>query len=489
MIAGQVYRGRRGSPAHEWAVTAEQFREIESELSTLRYGDVPIGPTLNDTLVINFLWGHGDWRWRRAALNRATRLRHRLHPRAGRGDDGGMTPGKVLVTWQESSPRFDGMLRPVVDNLGSGNCIVVLGGGSDVPLLPDGTEVVKWDEAMRFRRDQWRTQYRRCLPEWSRRVRSVCQRYDVPRGAFELLSLQLMISSQRIEGARGLLEDTRPSLVLTEYDRSYLWSCLVLTARHMGIPTITLVHGVIRPDALGFAPVQADRIVCWGESDRNKLLAAGESAQRIVVGGNPRLTRDLPATPSEARQVLGLSRSGRVAVLATSPDRGHLELAELYCRTIEAIPEMTGVVRLHPAEDRSLYASVAERYPGIRFMENDEASLGEALAAADVVVVRGSGVGSDALIKRRSVVVLNPDGELSGNDWELVNAAGCPMARTSGELEDVLRRLVADGGPTPEAAQTSEDYVADFCGLFGRDSARVIGDVVRQTISSGSSLR
>lgn len=102
-------------------------------------------------------------------------------------------------------------------------------------------------------------------------------------------------------------------------------------------------------------------------------MAAGGSAQRIVVGGNPRLTRDLPVTPSEARQMLGLSPRTRVALLATSPDRGHLELAELYCRTIDEIPELTGVVRLHPAEDPSVYASVSEWHPSIRFVDNDEA--------------------------------------------------------------------------------------------------------------------
>jgi hypothetical protein len=294
--------------------------------------------------------------------------------------------------------------------------------------------------------------------------------------------LNLLVASQRIEGFLAFLSDARPSAILTEYDRNHLWSCLILAARQLGIPTVTLVHGVMGPEAIGFAPVLADVIACWGESDRKKLLAAGVPARTIKIGGCPRLSRDIGFAQVEARERLGLDPKARIVLLATSPDRGFLELAELFCRGLHATPDLLGVVRLHPAETKAAYTQVAERYPGVRFMENSEASLDESLAATDIVVVRGSGFGSDALIKRRPVVVLNPDTWSTGHDQDLVESAGCPRAGTAEELSATLSRSLSDDAFRRKLASAAEDYVADFCAAFGPESARLIADIVEGTL-------
>ena len=111
-----------------------------------------------------------------------------------------------------------------------------------------------------------------------------------------------MVASQRVLGCLGFLEAHRPSAILTEYDRNSLWSCLVLAARKLGIPSLTLVHGVIERDAFGFSPVLADHILCWGELDRATLIHAGEASSRVTVAGCPRLSRDLPSPSPEVRQ-------------------------------------------------------------------------------------------------------------------------------------------------------------------------------------------
>ncbi len=332
---------------------------------------------------------------------------------------------------------------------------------------------------MGLRVDDWRRQYRSCRPEWARLLKDVCRCYHLPPGTFGQLSLDLMVASQRIEGFMSFFAENRPAAILTEYDRNRLWSCLVLAARLVQIPTVTLVHGVMGPEAIGFAPVLADRIVCWGEADKRKLLAAGEPPERIVVGGCPRLSRDLSYSGPEARIRLGLGPNARVALLATSPDRGRLSLAEQFCTAVEAVPDIIGMVRLHPAESMLVYAEVAARHPRVRFMENTEATLDESLAAADVAVVRGSGVGGDALVKRRPVIVLDPEGELAGNDRDLVQSAGCPHARTPEELAGLISRLLDDADYRTALSQAAESYVADFCGAFGRESARLIADLVK----------
>ncbi len=461
-------------------LTVSEFREIEAELSQFRYGEIPVGLTLNDQLLIDFFWGHGDWRRRAKWLNQARRVRHRVLPRSEGRVDGFGSNRPVLITWQTSTPHIDNLLLPILDELGGHRCTVITGQQGAIPGLPHDVPVIDGGRGPAYHVADWWTRYRSDRSVWAKQLAGLCRRHDLPSGAFEALALGLMVGSQRIERFLQFLRRHRPSAILTEDDRQHLWSCLILAARHLGIPTATLVHGVISPSAVGSVPVLADLVICWGELDRGKLLSAGEAPEKIVIGGCPRLTRDLGVPAAVARERMGLGPGASVVLLATSPDRGYLELAELFCRSLDGMADLTGIIRLHPTENVSVYAQVARRYPKVRFMENREATLDESLAAADVVIVRGSGVGSDALIKGRLVVVLGPRSETVGHDEDLVRFAGCPRAHTAEEFSEILHRVLHDQTFREGLSDSAERYVAGFCAAFGRDSARLIAQTVGQ---------
>jgi hypothetical protein len=459
-------------------VSTAVVRAIEAELSEPRFLGVPLGPTLSDFLWL-YLWG-GEIDWRRACwLSRARSLWYWLHPRRNRASSTDALRGRILVTWSTSSPRFDEMLRPVITEL-EDELVVLHWSESVLAQLPSGVHAIGWDQVMSYDVKAWRREYRRCRPAWEEHLLDVCRRQNLPHGTFQLLSANLMVASQRVAGCLEFLARARPALVLTEYDRNNLWSCLVLAARRLGIPSVTLVHGVIDQDAVGFSPVLADAILCWGDLDRRKLLAVGEPPEKLVVTGCPRLSRELSAGREEARVKLALDPARRVAMFATSPGPGGLELAELFCTAIDSVGYCQGLVRLHPSERIALYAQVMRRHTRIRFVENAETTLDESLAAADVVVVSTSGLGSDALVKRRPVVVVNSGPVLVGSDWDLVERAGCPWARTAGELSYILTRFFDDDEYRHARAADAERYVADLCSAFGTDSARLVARIVKQ---------
>jgi hypothetical protein len=439
-----------------------------------------MGATLSECLLVQFLWGHGDWRWRARFLNLVRYLRHWLRPRRGHERDAALPKGHILLTWYSSTPRLDDMLLPVLAELADEPCAVVYRHADIESRIPSSVSSIAWGQAVTYGVEAWRQEYRRCRPEWKRRLADIGRRFDLPNGALELLSLNLMLASQRVAGSLEFLERSRPSVVLTEFDRNPLWSCLVLAARRLRIPSVTLVHGVMEQDAIGFSPVLADLIVCWGDLDRGKLINAGEPAEKIIVGGCPRLSRDLSVTRAQGKARLALDPIKPAVMFATSPGRHALELAQLFCAGIECAGAVSGVIRLHPAEESITYAQVAQRHPQVRFLENEEASLDESLAAADVVVVCESGLGSDALVKRRPVIVLNPAATLTGHDWDLVELAGCPHARAPEELADSLAHMLRDPGFREQRAIAAERYVADFCAAYGQDSARGIADIVRR---------
>jgi hypothetical protein len=408
--------------------------------------------------------------------------RHRIWPKVYRGTGTAFAPGSILVTWSIPSHRYDRLLLPVLERLDAERCAVLHGDAGVAPLVPSGIPRVPYREVMDFDARAWRREYDRCWPAWRRTIKDACAEHALPDGTFELLSLELMVASQRVFGCLKFLNAHRPSVILTEYDRNQLWSCLVLAGRNVGIPSLTLVHGVIERDAFGFSPVLADHILCWGELDRAKLRDAGEPPSKLSVAGCPRLTRDLPSPSVEGRRCLGLEHDGPVALLATSPEGARFELAEMFCTAMEQLPDLAGVVRLHPSEDLSSYATVIARHPAVSFVENGRASVDEALAIADLVVVRASGFGSDALVKRKPVVVLSPEPEPTGHDLDLIELAGCPHARDSDELATVLRRMTQDPAFRAERESAAEVFVARFCAAFGDESADITAAAVRAAV-------
>jgi hypothetical protein len=327
----------------------------------------------------------------------------------------------------------------------------------------------------------WRTEYRRCRPEWAARLRSLCRQYELPAGAFEQLAFGLMTASQDVTGCIAFLKKSRPAAIVTDCDRNQQWSCLVLAARLLGIPTVTLVHGVMGEDVVGFSPVLADKIVCWGEFDREQLIAAGEPPEKILIGGCPRLTRDLSATAAQGRMKLSLDPQKPVVMYATNPELQRLELTESFCTAVEKLDFISGVVRLHPSEKLATYGTIIQQHPSVRFFESSVATLDESLASADIIVVHESGVGGDALVKRRPAVVLDFEAQPSGPGADLVRHAGCPHVRTADELADILRRMLLDEPFRRQLALTAEQFVGSFCSAYGEESARLIAAIVRQS--------
>ena len=168
-------------------------------------------------------------------------------------------------------------------------------------------------------------------------------------------------------------------------------------------------------------------------------------------------------------------------MLGTSPEAEWqcLQVGDIFCRAMETLPEVVGLVRLHPSESLAAYADLIRRYPSVRFLDNRQATLDEAMAVAGVVAVQNSGFGGDALVKHRLAVVIDvPPADL-GYGLELVREAGCPRVTSPGEMASVLRSMLFDAHQRGYYEASAQRYVRRFCAYFGRESARRIAEFVR----------
>jgi len=475
---------RRTSMALNQRIPLEFLGELERSLAGAPMCGVPLGSTLNDVVNIDLINGQGRWgivKWLRRRCAEV-QLTHRpaRRPRPPVAD----LEGKVLVTWRSLTSRIDELLLPVIGQLGADRCAVLYDKKEVIARVPPGTIALRCEDSVPHDRTVWLSEFRRCRPFWKATVKAVCRQFLLKAGIYQRLWLELVHASQFFAGCRQLLEALRPAAVLTEYDRSARWSCLVLAARSLRIPTFTLQHGVLADGAFGYVPLLADRIFCWGELHRQTFLQAGEDPRKLLLGGCPRLTRDIAADPASVRSRLGLDPRRAVVVLGTSPidPQDRARLTEVFCNGMNLLGNAVGIVRLHPSEKLDTCSEAMRRYPGIHFVENRQMTLDEAMAAADIIVVHNSGFGSDALVKRRPVAIIDVPGSTLGHGSVLAEQAGCPKAVTAEELAAVLDRTLHDADYRAQLSAAAERFVGRFCAYFGEDSARRIAEGISESV-------
>jgi hypothetical protein len=460
---------------------ASLLRDVEDLLGEQPMFGVAIGSLLNDVVVIDLINGQGKWSTARR-LGWAVRRCLMRRRRAFRPVPPAASNDSILVTWRSSSPRIDGLLKPVIEELGAERCTVLYEKQSVAAHAPRGAALLRLFEVVPHDPEIWLPEFRRCWPAWRAALKGVCRQYGLSATVYERLAIELVYGSQVLSGFRQLLQNLRPAAIVTEYDRSTRWSCLVLAARSLGIPTFTLQHGVLDEQGVGYVPVVADKIFCWGEISRDVLLNCDVSPERILLGGCPRLTRDFEVGRAEGRRKLGLDPNQPMVMLGTAPyaESVRRQLVEVFCQGMKTIDGISGVVRLHASEKLQSYANEIERHPGITFCDNHRLPLEDALAAADFVAVHSSGLGSDALVKRRLVIVIDlPPFDL-GHGRDLVKYGGCPQVATPGELADELKLMLNNDTVRQGRASSAEHFVQRFCSYFGRESAKRIADTVLQ---------
>ncbi len=107
------------------------------------------------------------------------------------------------------------------------------------------------------------------------------------------------------------------------------------------------------------------------------------------------------------------------------------------------------------------------------------------MAACDLVVVHNSGLGNDALVFNRLVVLLDVLATPLNNGRVLAEKAASPVARTPDELRQIVDRILADRQYRHDLHDRAEAYVHGFCAAFGTDAARnVAAEVMRMSKSA-----
>lgn len=454
-------------------ISAEALFEIELALAEPKFQGVPLGSTLGDVLLCDLFQGHGSWTIYSVLKSFLLGWYHQYFQKSVETNVQEGSDGRYLLTWLANMPKLRDLVIPVIEHLGGENCFVVGTDPNMAQQLPCKTKFICFSEIPRAPLKEWRREYDTCARTLKNHLVNVLKKHEVPGFVIPRLLDSLIVQSQLVMACGRFLGSLQPRAIISEYDRNIYASCLVLAAKSRGIPTMTMLHGVINPP-YGYTPLLADKIFCWGEQQQELLVSMGVEPARAVITGCQRAHRFIEANQQAVREKVGFPIEKPLILLVTNPCNPlqRHRLAQAFCEANLTQKGYTAAVRLHPAEEVSFYQEYDRQYPDVTFMANSVWSVDEAMAAADVIVCHDSGFGSDALIKGKPVIVFDVlDSPLSSSK-ELVEKAGCPKVRSASDLTTTIERILSDDMFRAELKKSTEVFVSYFCAAFGDEAAR-----------------
>lgn len=451
---------------------------LEAALYDLQFRDVPVGSLLGQVWHA-VLCGTSESAGVRARVRSLAGKIWRAAPQLGQDARAALEPGRLLSTWINPEPHCRDLVLPLVEQVGAENWHVMGRSEEMRRSLPVGCGYLSWSNLPRVPPSTWWPEYLRLRPTIRERAESILASVPEYIGLWPRIEPLLPRQLDQVVSYHRLLKRLRPRLVVTEWDRHPRICPLVGTARAQGVPTLTQVHGVLNTE-FGYTPLLADAALCWGQQQRDQFIAMGVSPERLLVTGYPRLNREQRMDGGEIRQNAGFDSAKPLVLLASNKINAELRLnlAEQFCLAMTGCEGLQAAVRLHPAEDLALYQQLRRRFPSIRFMDKGVWALDEALAAATVVVCHASGLGNDALVKGRQVIVFDVLPLPLGNGQVLIDQAGCPRAGTLEELRLLVEQVINKRDASTLLWGRAERYVDYFCAAFGAEATRNAANVV-----------
>jgi hypothetical protein len=223
---------------------------------------------------------------------------------------------------------------------------------------------------------------------------SLRQEFDLPPQFASWFWLELERAVWRFVGAKALLSETQPHVLVSAGDHQPIGYVFHIAARELGIPALVIQHGFIGQAWLHY-PLLGDKVCVWGEVEKQWYVERGVPALRIAVTGNPRGITDLPLDQRESiRRRLGCSPERRLAIWFTTPQNGNW--MERFFQWVHALNGMDAqlILKLHPKETPADYQGFIPSH--ISIFSPQDLDLKSAYTAADVVIHDHSSIGAEA---------------------------------------------------------------------------------------------
>jgi len=256
--------------------------------------------------------------------------------------------------------------------------------------------------------------------------------YELIKDDLKLLlqSFKAYTATTMIDTAKKIIEAESPSVILMHDEYGALQMSLINAAKQVGIPTISIQHGIIYEELMPYFHLPEhisgknaklnfplpDRMCVWSKKVKEYLLKFGNFPEKVpVVTGDPKLDY-LPSviknfSYQKITEKMKIPKNKKVILFATEnlPNMNEKELVtNTVINAIKNLPDIHLIIKIHPNEnDDSFYRKKIDMLKLSNFSIVKDVNLYETLFISDVVVLSYSTVGYEAMLMGKPVISLN----------------------------------------------------------------------------------
>jgi hypothetical protein len=279
-----------------------------------------------------------------------------------------------------------------------------------------------------------------------------------------------------------LFEKSKSRLIFTEADRKYPDSIIIQVARKMGIPSVTLVHGVRGGNRFYSSlevPLIADRLVVWGEWMQRDYIQLGVSEDQVLVGGYPRIHPITNTDRRIARELLdsqGVLRGKKIIVMLNNNLSKDKPAVELFVNAQHLAPDCYFMIRPHPQENLDWYRTHVP--DGLQKVQDPHRwTLMQSLSVANVVVGAGSTACIDAILVGVPLILLQSSILDYGEIPILQEAVDRKAVAVAGNADDLARLLQQNPNNNNKIAQL---FAQECAACLGTEAAHLTAEILRK---------
>ena len=261
---------------------------------------------------------------------------------------------------------------------------------------------------------------------------------------------------------------------------------LALGARRVGVPVITVQHGLFGPHQF---PMHTEALLCYGDYFRKSAIMYGMRGDIPRVTGCPRWDiiesyRSLERNPS-LRAVMGGKRGCPLPLLISDAQGKHFYKGAYppFFRGVRRLLEsgLPVAIRLHPSERglENYSGEIPEHLLKKLTVLPKEMSLDDAIRHSDVVYNVFSTAAIEALLLDVPVLFSEPE---SGPKLTDIPDSGGGMWCTEDQVVDLCTRLARDGEARGKLLRSQSRFLAEAVANRGTATERSL-DAINEVVA------
>lgn len=248
-----------------------------------------------------------------------------------------------------------------------------------------------------------------------------------------------------IEIIREILNSQKPDIIVLPETLSEIGKPTVILAKKMGIPTLFIQYGFFIKTGFIYGPSDVDKICVWGRQTKDLMADRWFDPEKIVITGSPKfdkLVKRRFLTKEEVCKKLNLDPNKEIFVFGSQafPEKENYKIAEMVFKAMKDYPEKQLVIKQHLREyNENLYKKLAKKIGLRRYTITKDFDLYDLINSCDLLFIRRSTVGLEAVILGKPVISINLIGK-PDSMWFLSFGVASEV-KTLSELKSAIKNI------------------------------------------------